>query len=402
MKQTEKTVKILILNPYLPTLGGGEKNMGFFCQFLEERYNQVQIDILVHNYNEVNIHSEDYVTIEDLNRKFGLRLRHTNILKVDLNPAKNLWQSLKNKRKIEKISKGYDLFINHMFLSKHAGLAKKNIYVCMFPPKRFVNEYPKGLRHLVAKLLDRYFYRSYDLYFSNSEFTNHWMSHFWRETKKNRIIYPPAFWEAEIPGRYNEEKKKNIIISVGRFFVAAHSKKQMEMVQMFISHPDVYKGYEYHLVGSVSNYPQDIDYLNKIKAIAQEAGNVFIHENCSYDELIELYSQAKLFWHATGYLVDENREPEKMEHFGITTVEAMSFGAVPVVISKGGQRETVVAEECGFLWNNEEECINSTQILIQDDSRRKQMAQKAVERSYRFSVDEFFRENGRIFDEQGL
>jgi len=31
-----KNSKVLILNPYLPTLGGGEKHMGYLCQFIEE------------------------------------------------------------------------------------------------------------------------------------------------------------------------------------------------------------------------------------------------------------------------------------------------------------------------------------------------------------------------------
>ena len=39
---------VLILNPYISTLGGGEKTMGYFCKSLEEYYNyDVNIDILV-------------------------------------------------------------------------------------------------------------------------------------------------------------------------------------------------------------------------------------------------------------------------------------------------------------------------------------------------------------------
>ena len=28
--------KVLVLNPYIPTLGGGEKHMGYMCQFIEK------------------------------------------------------------------------------------------------------------------------------------------------------------------------------------------------------------------------------------------------------------------------------------------------------------------------------------------------------------------------------
>ena len=397
-----KITEILILNPYLPTLGGGEKNMGYLCQFLEERYKYVKIDILVHDYNDIDIYDKDYVSIDQLNKKFDLKLRHTSILKIDLNPEKGMLGRLRNKRKIEKITKNYDIFINNMFMSRHAGLAKKNMYICMFPPRRYSDEYTKGVRHWIGKVLDRYFYRSYDVFVSNSEFTNHWLSYFWWKNEKNRIIYPPTFWEYEIEGRYNEEKKKNIIISVGRFFVAAHSKKQLEMAEIFAKNIEKLGDYEYHLVGSVSNYKQDIEYLNKVREIAERSKKIYIHENCTYGDLVKLYSQAKIFWHATGYNVDENKEPEKMEHFGITTVEAMSFGTVPVVINKGGQRETVIEGKNGYLWNNEVECIKKTTDLILNEEKRKEMAVKAVERAFHFSVDEFFRANRRVFNEYGM
>lgn len=77
--------KVLVLNPYIPTLGGGEKHMGYMCQFIEKYYNyDVRIDILVHNYNEVDIHAEDYVTIDDINNQFGLALKNTHIRKLDI------------------------------------------------------------------------------------------------------------------------------------------------------------------------------------------------------------------------------------------------------------------------------------------------------------------------------
>ena len=376
--------------------------MGHFCQFIEGYYKSVQIDLLVHNYNEVDIYAPDYVTVDDINNKFGLKLRYTRIVKVDIEKDNGFWSRLRNRLKIERITRRYDIFINYMFLSRHIGKAKFNIYGCMFPPRRYASEGRKGFKQLGAKILDSFFYRSYDLFLSNSQFTNHWLSYWWKSSPKNLIRYPPVFMENEMTGRYQEEKKQNMIISVGRFFVASHSKKQLEMVKMFINNRDVFCDYTYHLVGSVSNDPIDQAYLQEIKNLAVSAGNIFIHDNCSYEELMELYAQAKIFWHATGYMVDENTEPEKMEHFGITTVEAMSFGAVPVVIGKGGQKETVIPGETGYLWNSEEECVENTLKLIKDDVLRKKLAAASVERAYQFSIDEFYRQNRSIFDEYGL
>lgn len=393
-------LKVLVLNPYLPTLGGGEKHMGYLCEFLEKYFESIQIDILVHDYNQIGVFSDDYITIEDVNKQFDLNLNKTRIIKTSLIKSGGKLNSLKNKIKIENMTKNYDIFINFMFLSKHIGKAKFNIYECMFPAKPYYLELNGIKNKIFGKIMDIMFFRSYDYFISNSCFTNHWLSTYWKISEKNKIIYPPVFWKKEIAGRYDENKKKNIIISVGRFFVSSHSKKQLELVKFFVNNQDVLSSYEYHLVGAVSNAKQDIEYVNQIKELANTVDNVFIHENCPYNELIDLYTKAKIFWHGTGYLVDENVEPEKMEHFGITTVEAMSFGVVPVVINKGGQKETVISDENGYLWNNEKECIECTKKLIENDEKRRKMAKISAERANLYSIDEFFEANRRIFDER--
>jgi len=394
----EKMKKILVLNPYIPTLGGGEKHMGYLCQFIEQYYHyDLQLDILVHNYNEENIYSESYVTIEKINQQFGLELKKTYIRKENFD---GMPPKMKMDEYISQITKEYDIFINFMIFSRHVGKAKVNIYQCMFPPKTYMMQRQRGFLHyLYAKKADFIFSHSYHCFISNSKYTNHWFSTFWKIKNKNYVIYPPVFEDSELVGRYKEEKKKNIIISVGRFFVASHSKKQLDMVKFFVNHYEVFQTYEYHLVGAISSYPEDIAYLDEIKRIASTVNNVFIHENCPYLELIELYKQAKIFWHGTGYGVNENVEPEKMEHFGITTVEAMSFGAVPVVINKGGQKETVEEGVNGFRWDTEEECVEKTAHLIQDDTRRRKMAGVSVERAKKYSVEAFYERNRQVFHE---
>lgn len=387
---------ILILNPYLSTLGGGEKAMGYFCRSLEEYFHyDVKIDILVFNTYGVDVFADDYIEIKDLNRQFAIRLKRTQIRKLDLPISKSRKETIRNKRVVEKISRGYDLFVNFMFLSKHAGYAKKNIYHCFFPPQRYAREL-RGSGRVLGILYDLMFLLKYDLYISNSQYTNHWLAEFWKLHRRCRVIYPPVFSEKEMEGRYKESKKKNLILSVGRFFVGTHSKKQLDMVRIFLEHVGELADYEYHLVGSVSERETDRSYLEQVKALAGKSEKVHIHVNCKYEKLMELYQQAKIFWHATGYGIDENKEPEKMEHFGITTVEAMSFGAVPVVINKGGQKETVEEGVSGFRWETQEECVDKTCRLIHDERLRKSMAQESVKRAANYSVEEFDRQNKEV------
>lgn len=391
--------KVMFLNPYLPTLGGGEKEMAYMCQCVEEYFNyDVHIDILVHNYNDIDVFSEDYITIEDVMEQFGIELKCTHIRKVDLLRATNYFERRKNRLAISNIAKEYDLMVNFKFYSFDFGRAKKNLYACMFPVKRYAAVCRKS-RLPIAWIRDYMFYSSYDSFINISEYTNKWEEKYWKKDPKNRVIYPPVFSKAEISGRYVESDKKNIIISVGRFFVDGHCKRQVEMVKFFINHPEVFKNYEYHLVGAVSSNDRDLRYLDKVKRLASTVDNVFVHEQLPFDELIELYKSAKIFWHGTGYLSDDDRQPENMEHFGITTVEAMSYGAVPVVIAKGGQPETVKEGVNGFLWSSEEECVARTKQLIDDDKLRQQFAEASTVRANDYSIETFFERNEELFDD---
>ena len=60
-----------------------------------------------------------------------------------------------------------------------------------------------------------------------------------------------------------------------------------------------------------------------------------------FETLQTYYSKAKIYWHAAGFGEDLEKHPDRAEHFGMSTVEAMSAGCVPVVFAGGGQLEIV-------------------------------------------------------------
>ncbi len=103
-----------------------------------------------------------------------------------------------------------------------------------------------------------------------------------------------------------------------------------------------------------------------------------------------------------GLHIDENTDPLNVEHFGITTVEAMAAGAVPVVIDKGGQREIVDDGINGFRWKTLEELGRLTQRLIMDPDLRLAMSKAAVEKSNTYSIEAFNANIDTIFREHNL
>jgi len=390
--------RILILNPYLPTLGGGEKYMGYLCLFLEKQYPDAIIDILVHNYLNIDIYDESYPAINELSERFQISLEKTNVRKVKLINQKNLISIYRNKAMICKITSEYDIFVNFMFLSKQIGKAKKNVYISMFPPERYGGPAQSFPLSLVKKYIDWKFYRSYDLFIPISDYSNQWLINYWGKSNMYRIVYPPVFRENDTLNNYDEAAKENIILSVGRFFIDGHNKKQLELARFFINNIEELHDYELHLVGGLSNNRPDIDYVDRIKKMIEDYP-ISVHTNAKNEDVVSLYKRAKVFWHAAGYEEDLEAEPYKAEHFGITTVEAMSYGVVPVVINKGGQPEIVSEEVDGYIWNDEAECIEKTMKLINNEQIRKEMASRAAEKSKSFSVETFYRRNEEIFNE---
>ena len=83
---------------------------------------------------------------------------------------------------------------------------------------------------------------------------------------------------------------------------------------------------------------------------------------------------------------DAERHPDRLEHFGITTVEAMSAGAVPVVIGLAGQLETVRHGVDGFHFQTLGGLVASPGTLIDDPAASTGMSRSAVSEPA-FAVD---------------
>jgi len=174
------------------------------------------------------------------------------------------------------------------------------------------------------------------------------------------LLYPPI--EDFAAGA---EKKKHIL-SVGRFFTGLYNDKRYDvLIKAFksLSSRPAAAGWRYVLAGSCGNDRVSLRHLAHLKDAAL-GYNIDFAVNVSQDELKSLYSQATLFWHAAGYGADEDLAPERTEHFGMTTVEAMSASCVPIVINRGGQKEIVSHNESGYLWDTIDRLVDITADLM--------------------------------------
>ena len=111
--------------------------------------------------------------------------------------------------------------------------------------------------------------------------------------------------------------------------------------------------------------------------------------NATPAELATLYAEASLYWHASGYGIDLGQQPEAVEHFGITVVEALAAGAVPIVYGAGGPAEIVTDGTTGRHWHTPTELVAITQALIADPTTRDQLAQAGTAHAQTYNLATF-------------
>lgn len=173
------------------------------------------------------------------------------------------------------------------------------------------------------------------------------------------------------------------------------SKKQEFMIQTFKKMvKQGLKEWKFFLV--ISFAKKDLKNVKKLEKLIK-GYPIEISENLNLNELKEIYKKSKIYWHAAGYGENLKLNPERAEHFGITTVEAMKNGLVPVVINAGGQKEIIEDTVDGFLWDKEQQLIFLTKKLIEDEDLLKSMAKQAIKNSARFSKKEFCKQINEVF-----
>lgn len=233
---------------------------------------------------------------------------------------------------------------------------------------------------LGTSVYDLSFLDSYDRIVSNSEFTREWVKRRWG--RPSDVLHPPVTMQSA-------GEKEHIILSVGRFFGSeyGHSKKQLEMVKAFRKLLERgLKGWEYHLVGGCKEDGEL--YLKDVKRAA-EGLPVHLHVNAPRSTVEDLFARASIFWHATGMGVNDRRNPSQFEHFGITTVEGMSAGAVPIVIGRGGQREIVDDGVNGLYFEDPGEMVEKTWRVIHNEELRNRLAEAATLKAKEFDFPRF-------------
>lgn len=333
-------MRAAIYNPYLDTLGGGE------------RYSMSVASILAKHGYQVGVEWKDNEINNLLKKRFDLNLDKVNIIK-----------SIKR-------GEGYDICFWVSDGSIPMLKARNNI-LHFQSPFRGVNG---------RSLINRMKMFRINSVVVNSKFTKGYID---KEYGVDSIVvYPPTD-----VAKIKPKKKENVILSVGRFSQLKQAKRQDILIRTFKKlHDTGYKDWQLVLAGGTEVGVDN--YLKKLKKTAK-GYPISIIEGPDFSEIRSLYGKAKIFWTATGFGIDDTKEPEKAEHFGISIVEAMAAGAAVFALDAGGHREIIADRKNGYLWSDVKNLLSKTKRIIEDVRLYNKIARQAVVDSKNFGYEKF-------------
>jgi glycosyltransferase involved in cell wall biosynthesis len=359
-------VNIVHIN--LNARGGSERLALAVIRALKED-NDMDIDIDLTTLQKHDVHK-----IEETYGKTGL-MAVRNINRVNIIP------SIENVQ----LKKKYDLIINthgDMFPFSQKDFSKDNaITYCHFPLAKYLidvenEEYARliyGQRFSDMVEYKKHLHLARNAYIdmirnstvlTNSEYSR---KAIYKTFKiDSTVLSPPVdvdlFRKAVLFSSMN--KRDDTILVISRFHPSKKVENAIRLAEL-LKQKGI--GRSMKIVGNLS--PHMIGYYSYLRKMVQDqdlSDYVTFHVNVSFNKLLSLMSKSKVYFH-----------PLPGEPFGISTVEAMSAGLIPVVPDLGGHTEFVPLryQFCNFIEAMESVAVAmdasfSERIRISDSVKR--------------------------------
>lgn len=194
--------------------------------------------------------------------------------------------------------------------------------------------------------------------------------------KKAEVVYPPvpSIIFNNNPETLVKNQRKNLVVTISRF----EPRKGLEKIPYIASltEPDI----QFAIIGR-AHYKNTILSLKKITKELDLVNRVKFFTDVSKLEMKHILKSAKIYLHT---MVGE--------HFGISIVEAMAMGCIPIVHDSGGAKEFVPKD---FRYRNIYEAAAKITKEIYEWSPRK--ALKIVKIADKFREESFSREFMKLF-----
>jgi GT2 family glycosyltransferase/glycosyltransferase involved in cell wall biosynthesis/tetratricopeptide (TPR) repeat protein len=275
-----------------------------------------------------------------------------------------------------------DLGINpgrfhHAILDDTADWQRPDVYVVMgneiepptpaFGMRNFYHiQFPFPIHHTGHFSIERI--HKFDAFIVNSKFTSNnvrkALTTYKIGTKPIHIIFPPvSIPSQEEQSAIIEKKHKNTspikIVNIGRFVTQGHHKRQDVVMDIAEECHRQKLPVRFEIYGGLGGGEENTKYFANL---AERGARIKakVRANVSRKVIESALNEALFYIHPCGIGHYPGLSPEKLEHFGIAVVEAMSRKCIPIVYGWGGPSELLSENKCGFHISD----IRSTVNLI--------------------------------------
>lgn len=344
-------MKILIVHPSLKELGGAEQ-------------------VFLQTVNALTEKNADIFVLGQLPKQGLLSSAKGNIVKITYSKSEirfrkfQVYQKFLRheylKRRLKRKIGPMDLEILTQDLMYFLGVGAKKVAYVNYPENLWRVEGKGGkskwfwkLFYLPVSRRLRHYAKEIDILLCNSEYTRQAILTKWK--RDATVIYPPVAVE-----NFKPAPKEDFVVTVGRFVSIKNYELVVEVAKRM---PHV----KFIIIGRKQTSDP---YYEKIARSKPE--NLALMPNLPADRMNIILSKAKLYLHT---MVGE--------HFGISVVEAMAAGCIPVVHNSGGTREIV--QDVGYIYNNVDECVDCINRGLASNLEPATIAQHA----HKFSSENF-------------
>ena len=140
------------------------------------------------------------------------------------------------------------------------------------------------------------------------------------------VVYPPVDVDTYI--NYCREKgcphDEKAVVTVSRYTPEKNMDRIIDLAKLM---PD----YKFYIIGSTNKYSRPVIALMRKRIADLDADNVKLMINTPLDKKLEVLASARYYLH-----------PPFPEHFGISIVESMATGLIPIVYRDGGAYYDIV------------------------------------------------------------
>jgi len=390
-----------MFTPYNLTPGGGEK------YFLET----------VHLFQSMGYAVDVFTESYNVCRSKKCILSVADALNVNLDPSSmRFFFNVNSKDKSFEVLKKsrYDMFflIGNEKIPQYPGIGAYNIFQCQFPFDLANGHVDESSVEALA---------SFDVVWVNSRFTRTWYKEFaipWTDQLREQnlnlltahttgsvkpgasekwrryrwpevdVLNPPV----EVTSLQEESLSAPrdecfLVVVLGRVFQGRQAKGHAIAIELLTLIRDENENMCINLALAGYVMPGHEDYAEGLKKLGEHA-KVEFHFNAQRKEIHELLDRATIQWHLTGAL-NNNDDPASFEHFGISIVESMAKGLIPIVFNKGGPPEIVTAD-VGRSVDHVDDFVKATvEVLKKSKKERTAMSEAGMERAKMFSEETF-------------